>query len=42
MNLETAKAKARDEIKSLGYSREESLNMERGMLILAEILEGED
>lgn len=42
MNLETAKAKARAEIKALGYSREEQLNMERGMLILADILEGED
>lgn len=42
MNLETAKAKARAEIKALGYSREEQLNMERGMLILADYLEGED
>lgn len=41
MNIEYAKEQAREQIKALANSEEEKLAMERGMVILADLLEEE-
>lgn len=39
MNIDYAKAKAREQIETLARTKEEKLAMEHGMVILADILE---
>ena len=41
MELEEAKEKARKTIEKLSYTEEEKLTMTRGMILLADILEGD-